>query len=683
MANTIEKIRNIGLFSHSAAGKTSLLEAMLFKAGAVTRQGQVEEGNTVSDYDPEEIERKISISTTAAHCDWKGHRVNIIDTPGYADFIGEVLGAVPAIDAGLLLVCGVNGPEVGTSKGWDLLEERNLSRLIFVNKLDKENSDFNSAVEQIRETFGKKCAPIQYPVGREAGFESVVDLTNEESLGKLSGDDAEKAGILREQLIETVAESDDNLIEKYLEVGSLTPEEMKTGLAQAIKSGSLIPILCGSALKSIGVEEILDIISADLPAPCDRNDIKAQDPKTEEELTIKPDVSEPLSAFVFKTISDPYVGQLTLFRVFSGQLMSNGEFYNSTKEQKERIGQLYYMQGKEQVATDKVQAGDIAGVAKLKKTATGDSICESRKPVLYPSIVLPEAAISFSIKPKARADEDKIGPALAKLSAEDNAFRAYRDPQTKEQIVGGMGDLHLDIMIKRLKRNFNVEVEVGTPKVPYKETIRKKAKAQGRYKKQSGGRGQYGDAWLELEPLPHGSGFEFEDRIVGGVIPRQYIPAVQKGVVESMVKGILAGYPVVDIKVGVYDGSYHNVDSSEMAFKIAAGMGFRSAFMDASPVLLEPIMDVEIIIPEDFMGEITGNLNSRRGRVMGMDTAGRNQLVKASAPLSEMFKYANELRSMTGGQGSYTMKFSHYEEVPAKVQEEIIAKAKQAKEESK
>ncbi|OGX29342.1 MAG: elongation factor G [Omnitrophica WOR_2 bacterium RIFCSPLOWO2_12_FULL_51_24] len=663
---TTQNIRNIIFVSHSGSGKTSLVEALLFDAKMTTRLGKVAEGNTHSDYNADEIERKISITSKFLHLIWKNTRIHILDTPGYADFVGDVIAPLRAADAAVLLIEAVHGIEVGTERAWQFLEEKSLPRAIFINKLDKENASFENTLNSIRDRFGKHCVALNYPIGEQKSVESVLS----------------KDGKLKEDLLDAVVETDDALTEKYLEGKELTAEEIMKALKAACVAGKIIPVFCGSAVQNIGVTQLLDAIVDLLPSPADRPAAEGIHPKTKEPVKRDPVETEPFSAFIFKDIFDPYVGHLTLFRVFSGTIESNTGFYNSTRDLKERIGQLYLLQGKEQIPVQKAAAGDIAAVAKLKDSHNSDTICDEKSPILFAATVFPEPCISDSVKPKTRQDEEKIMGTLTRLASEDPTFKISRDEQTKELVISGMGDLHLDVMLDRMKKRFGVDVEVGTPKVPYKETIKKPVKIQGKFKRQSGGRGQYGDCWLELEPLPHGKQFEFVDKVVGGAIPRQYIPSVEKGVREAMTKGFLAGYPVVDIRVTVYDGSFHEVDSSDMAFQIAGSMAFKNGQEQAGPVLLEPIMDVEIIVPNDYLGQITGDINSRRGRIMGIEGRGKQEYVKASIPLAEMFKYATELRSMTGGRGSYSMKFNHYEEVPAKITQTIVANAKKAFEEA-
>ncbi|NQT96009.1 MAG: elongation factor G [Candidatus Omnitrophica bacterium] len=680
MADVKDK-RSIVFLSHSSAGKTSVIDSILYKAGANTRHGSVDNGTSMCDYNDDEIERKITLNSKLLHIDHKGKLTYIIDTPGYADFVGSAITSLRAVDSGACVVCGVNGVEIGTERAWDMLNGSSLPRLFFINKLDKENSDFHNALDSIRNTFGKNCVPLEFPIGKEASLKGSVSLLKKEELDKLPAEEKESAEKYREQLLEAIAETDDVLIEKYLGGAELSDDEIRGGLRKGIAESKIFPVLCGSATKGIGIELLLQVIDEFMPSPLDRPEIEGQEIGSENRITRKPSKDESLSAFVFKSVMDPYIGQLTILRVFSGTLKSDTSFYNASKETKERIGQLFMLQGKEQKAVAEASAGDIVAVAKLKETTQGDTICDESAKIKFDATVMPEPAISLSVKPKSRHDEEKIMSALAKLSSDDPTFKYGRDPQTKELIISGLGDMHLTIMVDKLKKGFKVDVDLGMPKVAYKETIKKQVQIQGKFKRQSGGRGQYGDCWLKLEPLPKGESFEFVDKVVGGVVPKQYIPAVEKGVRQAMEEGIIAGYPVVDIRVTIYDGSYHAVDSSEMAFKIAGSMAFRKGTLAASPVLLEPIMDVEVIVPEDAMGSITGDINGRRGRIMGMEAKGTNQAVKAQVPLAEMLKYATELRSLTGGRGDYHMKFSRYEEVPAKVAQPIITQYKASKEE--
>ena len=688
-----EQIRNVALISHGGAGKTSLTEAMLYTSGAINRLGKVEAGNTVTDYDPDEIKRQVTISTSLAPLEWKGTKINLLDTPGFFDFIGEVQGALRVADSAVIVVCAVSGVEVGTEKVWSYADEYHLPRLVFINKLDRENANFDQVLEQLRSFFGVKVFPLQFPLGQESSFKGVIDLVKMKALvytdetglkmqqEDIPADLLEKARELREKLVEAAAETDDALMEKYLEEESLSEEEINKALRLGTLEGKIVPVLCGSGTKNYGIQPLLDLISGALPSPVDRPSAKGFLPgNPDEEIIRKADPKEPLSALVFKTLADPFVGRVNYFRVYSGVMKADSQVYNFNKEKTERIGSLFFMRGKNQIQTDQVVAGDIGAVAKLAETGTGDTLGDKSNPIIFPPIKFPDPVISFAVEPKSKGDEEKVSAGLARFLEEDPTFRVERNTETKQIIISGMGDMHLDVIVERLAKKFGVEVNLKTPKVPYKETIRKTAKKEGKYKRQSGGRGQYGHVFLEISPLPRGEGFAFEDRIVGGVVPRQYIPAVEKGVLEAMEEGNLAGYPVVDIKVALYDGSYHTVDSSEMAFKIASSMALRGAIDQADPVLLEPIMDVEVTVPEQFMGDIMGDLNSRRGRIQGMVPGQGLQVIKAQVPLAEMFDYAIDLRSMTQGRGFFTMKFSHYEEVPFQEAEKIIAAAKAEKE---
>lgn len=689
---TTGQIRNVALISHGGAGKTSLAEAMLYTSGAINRLGRVEAGNTTTDFDPDEVKRQTTINTALAPLKWQGVKINLLDTPGYFDFVGDLKSALRVADGAVVVVCAVSGVEVGTEKVWSYADEFNLPRLVFINKLNRENADFEKTLEQLRQFFGLKVFPLQFPLGQENSFRGVIDLVRMKALvyggeGGLSyqeedipTDLLEKAEELREKVIEAAAESDDDLMEKYLEGEDLSQEEIISALRWGTLEGKIVPVLCGAATANLGIQPLLEMIISALPSPVDRPPVVGKVPGKEEEMTRKADVSEPFSALVFKTMVDPYVGRINFFRVYSGVIKSDSQAYNASKDKMERIGSLFYMRGKNQIQTDQVVAGDIGAVAKLSVTTTGDTLCDKSNPILFSPLEFPEPVISFAVEPKSKGDEEKVSAGLTRFLEEDHTFRVERNTETRQIIISGMGDTHLDVIVERLAKKFGVEVNLKIPKVPYKETIRISQKKEGKYKKQSGGRGQYGHVFLELNPLPRGEGFVFEDKIVGGVVPRQYIPAVEKGVLEAMEEGCLAGYPVVDVKVTLYDGSYHIVDSSEMAFKIAAAMAFKGAMEKAEPVLLEPIMDVEVTVPENFMGDIMGDLNSRRGRIQGMIPGqGGLQTIKAQVPLAEMFTYATDLRSMTQGRGYFTMKFSHYEEVPYQESEKVIAAAKAEK----
>ncbi|MFH1655230.1 MAG: elongation factor G [Candidatus Omnitrophota bacterium] len=641
--------RNFILAGHAQSGKTTLSESILHFCKASLRKASVAEGNTTSDYSFDEIERKVSINSSVLTFKHNNYQIQIIDSPGYADFIGEVVSGTRAVDAAILLIDAVAGIEVGTEKAWEIIDESQLPRIIFLNKIEKEGANPDGIIAEFKERFSKKAVSIE--------------------------------SIDSSELVEAVAETDDKLLEKYLDAGSLSKEEVLPALRKAVIEGKVYPVIKGSALTDKGIQELVQVVLDYFPSPLERVPLKATDTKTNEEKIVSIAQDSNFCAFVFKTISDPYVGQLTILRIFSGKLASNTSFYNVTKGARERIGQIYMLHGKDQRAIESADCGDIIAIAKLKDTATSDTLGEADNLITLVPMKFPEPAISSSVKPKSKQDEEKISQSLSKLVIEDPTFKVSRDRQTKELIISGVGDLHLGVMVGRLKKRFNVDVDLGTPKVAYKETITKTVEMQGKYKKQSGGRGQYGDVWIKIEPLPSGGDFEFVNDIFGGAIPRNYVPSVEKGVKQAMSEGGISGSPLVDVKVTLYDGSYHPVDSSDMAFQIAGAMALRKATQAAGLVLLEPIMEVEVYVPEEYMGQITGDLNSRRGRIMGMDAKGKTQVVQAHVPLSEMFTYASDLRSITGGRGSYAMKFSSYEHVPQKVAATIIAQAQAKKEE--
>lgn len=684
----VEKLRDIAIIGHGSAGKTSLAEAMLFKAGITTRLGRVEEGNTAMDFEPEEVKRQISISTGFHQYDWKKHTINIMDTPGDQNFFSDTKTCMQAADGVVLIIDAVDGVKVQTEMAWDFAKEFNLPCAIFINKLDRERADFSRTLEDVKACFeDPKPIILQLPVGSEANFKGVADLMNmkaytfdedgKAAAGDIPADMKEEAESEREALVENVAEADDALLEKYLEGESLSDEELKAALRKGTVSRAFVPVLCGSATKNIGTDLLMDFIANCMPSPLERKPMIGTEPDVGNEIERAPDPDAPFSAFVFKTIADPYAGRLTIFRVVSGKLGSDGTFYNSTKETKERFTQLLRIAGKEQKPVTEAGPGSIVAVAKLKETATGDTLCADNAKIKFQCAEALPSIISFALSPKSKGDEDKLFSSLAKLLEEDQALRLTRNTETKEILLSGMGQVHIEATVEKLKRKYNVEVQLSTPKVPYKETIKKKIRVQGKHKKQTGGHGQYGDCWIQIEPMPRGSGFEFVDAIVGGVIPKQYIPAVEKGIIESCQKGVLAGFPCVDFRVKLDDGSYHAVDSSEMAFKIAGSLAFKKAAEQAQPVLLEPIMEITIITPDEYMGDIMGDLNGRRGRVLGMDSKGKNQVIKANVPMSEFLTYAPDLRSMTGGRGMFFMEFSHYDEVPAQLAEKIVEKAKE------
>jgi len=686
-----DQIRNIVLLAHGGAGKTSLAEAALFNAGAVNRLGKVEEGNTVMDFLPEEISRKISASSSTAAFQWKGSQINIVDTPGFQDFIADALFALRVCDGAVAVVSAVSGVQVNTERLWKEAREQGLAAAVFINKMDRERADFNKAISQVESVLKARPVLLEIPIGAEADFKGLVDLISMKAClyemdgsGKfreeqIPADLSEMAAQYREKLVEFAAEGDDALVEKYLETGELTQEEVFRGLRAGVVAGDIVPVFCGSASLNIGVKKLLDAMVALMPSPADRGAVKGVDDKSQPAQRM-PSSEEPFSAFVYKTIADPYAGKLTLMKILSGSLKPDSSFYNATRETKERFGNLFLLQGKKQVNVDAAVAGQLAAVAKLKETRTGDTLTAEGKPFLMPQVQIPEPALSYAIQPKSKGDEEKVSQSLARLMEEDPSIHVGRDEDTRENILSGMGQQHIEVTVERLKLKFGVEVEMKVPKVAYKETIKGKTSLQSRYKKQTGGRGQFGDVWIEVEPLPRGKEFEFVDKIVGGVVPRQYIPAVEKGVREAMGEGVLAGYPVVDVRVSLFDGSYHSVDSSEMAFKIAASMGFKKGFLESNPVLLEPIVNLEVTVPDDFMGAVIGDLNSRRGKVLGMDPQGGIQVIKAQVPMAEIMSYAPDLRSMTEGRAHFTLTFSHYEEVPAHLAEKVIEEAKRQKE---
>ncbi len=689
---TSENIRNVALISHGGAGKTSLTEALLFTSGAINRLGKIEGGNTTTDFDPDEIKKQVTINVGLAPLEWDGIKINLLDTPGYFDFIGDVLGALRVADSAVVVVCAVSGVEVGTEKVWGYADDFNLPRLVVVNKLDRENADYEGTLEQLREHFGYSVAPLQMPIGKEADYKGVVDLVGQKAImfsddGKsvtqedIPVDIKDHAEELREKLVEAVAEADDSLLEKYLEGEPMTDEEFKQGLRQGVLHNKIVPVLCSAGTSNYGTQSLLDLIKAYLPTPLDQGELKGYLPDSEEEVTRKLSPEEPMSAFVYKTLADPYVGRINFFRVYSGTVQPDSQVYNSSRDINERFGQVFAMRGKNQVSMDEVVTGDIACVAKLQETVTGDTLCDRSAPIVFPKLNFPEPVISFAVEPKTKGDEEKVGSGLSRFLEEDPTFHLERKAETKQSIISGLGELHLDIIVSRLQEKFGVEVELSTPKVPYRETIKGQARVEGKHKKQSGGRGQFGHVYIEMEPAETGEGLVFENKIFGGAVPRQYIPAVEKGVNEAMEEGVVAGYPVQDIIVRLVDGSYHNVDSSEMAFKIAASQAFKKGMEQADAILLEPIMNLEVVVPEAYMGDIMGDLNSKRGKIQGMDPGEGVQKIRAQVPMAEMFKYSIDLRSMTQGRGFFTMEFSHYEEVPYQAAEKVIAESKKEDEE--
>jgi elongation factor G len=690
MTETIESLRNIAFASHGGAGKTSLAEAMLFNSGIIKRLGRVEDGNTVMDFEPEELKRNISLSSGFHQFNWKKHTISIIDTPGDQNFFSDTKSCMQAADGAVIVIDAVDGVKVQTEQAWHFAEEFNLPCIIFINKLDRERADFMRAFKDAVECFEPKPIIIQVPIGSEANFNGAVDLIGEKAYtydakGKATKVDipSQMQDLVSEQhdtLVENIVESDDELLERYLEGEPLSDDEIKVALKKAILSRELVPVLCGSATKNIGIDLLQNFIINCMPSPLDRGPWIATNATGDGEIECNPDPNAPFSAFVFKTVADPFAGRLSIFRIVSGTLGGDGNFFNINKDTNERYNQLLRLAGKEQKQISQAGPGEIVAVAKLKETTTGDTICDSSHKVKFKCADPLPPLISFAVKAKSKGDEDKIFTSLSKLLEEDMSLKLTRNAETKQILLSGLGQVHIEVTTEKLKRKFNVEAQLDTPKVPYKETITKKVRVQGKHKKQTGGHGQYGDCWIQLEPLPRGKGFEFVDKVVGGVIPRQYIPAVEKGVIEASQKGVLAGFPCIDFMVTLDYGSYHAVDSSEMAFKIAGSLAFKKAALDAGPVLLEPIMNVSITAPDEYMGDIMGDLNSRRGRVLGMDSKGKNQVIKAQVPMAEFLTYAPDLRSITGGRGIFSMEFSHYAEVPAQLSPKIVEEIKKANE---
>ncbi len=690
MTESVERLRTIALVAHGGAGKTSLAEAMLYDSGVINRLGRVEDQNTTMDFEPEELKRQTSISSSFVQLPWKKHTISLIDTPGDQNFFTDTRLCMQAADSVVVVIDAVDGVKVQTEQAWEFADEFNQARIIFINKLDRERADFTRTLNDAAESLSIKPVILQLPIGAEAKFRGVVDLVGMQAYtydeqGKASTVDipaemADQVEEEREKLVENIAEADDELLEKYLEGETLSDEELIGALRKAVRQREIVPVLCGSATANIGVDLLMNFIVDGMPSPLERGSWRALDESGESELEIEPDPEAPFSAFVFKTVADPYAGRLSIFRVVSGSLGSDGNFYNVNKDTKERFNQLLELAGKEQKPAKGAGPGSIVAVAKLKETTTGDSICDESRKVRFKCADPLPTLISFAVSAKSKGDEDKVYSSLVKLIEEDPGLKLDRNAETSEILLSGRGQVHIEATVEKLKRKFNVEVQLAIPKVPYRETIKKKVRVQGKHKKQTGGHGQYGDCWIQMEPLPRGAGFEFVDAIVGGVIPKTYIPAVEKGIREAAQKGVLAGFPTIDFKVTLDDGSFHAVDSSEMAFKIAGSLAFKKAVAEANPVLLEPIMNVTVITPDEYMGDIMGDLNSRRGRVLGMDSEGKNQVIKAQVPLAEFLTYAPDLRSMTGGRGMFTMEFSRYDEVPAQIADKIIEEVNREKE---
>jgi len=664
-----ERLRNVCLVGHGGAGKTSLAETFLFNSGAISRIGKVTEGNTVSDYLPEEVKHKVSISTSLIPMEWQEVKVNVLDSPGYLDFLGEVKSALRVVECGVLVLCGVAGLEVQSETTWGLMEEQKLPKIIFINKLDRKNANFGKVMEQLKGIYPQaRFAPLQLPIGQESSFKGLIDIVEnkvyeyaEDGSGRYSTKEVpaeyeEETKGLREQLAEAVAEADDDLLMKYLEGEELNKADLQTALREALKQNLVIPVLCGSAAKNIGITKMMDFL-VDFAPP--------------------PQVILEKAALVFKTLTDPYVGKMSFFRVYGGKFSAETMVYNSSREVEEKIGQPFYLRGKIQEPIPSVPAGDIAVVAKLQEVKTGDTLCGKEQTIALPGIDFPVPSLSVAIGPKTKGDEDKLGNALARLMEEDPTVTINKNLETKELILTGLGEMQLEILQEKLNRKFGVDVTLSVPRVPYRETIRKAVKVEGKHKKQTGGHGQYGHVWINLEPTD-GSEFEFAESIFGGAVPKQYIPAVEKGIREAMREGTMVGYPVTDIKVTLCDGSYHAVDSSEMAFKLAAIIAFRKGVELAKPTLLEPVVEIEVCVPEVFMGDVIADLNGKRGKVLGMDASEKNPTIRAHVPQAEMMRYAIDLRSLTQGRGSFTMKFLRYEEVPSKLSETLISQLRTA-----
>jgi elongation factor G len=688
---TTKNLRNIGIVGHSGSGKTTLTEAILYYTKATDRFGKIEEGTTVSDYDFEEKKRKISISTSIAPCEWQNTKINLVDIPGYFDFVGETYEGLRAVDVAMIVTSGTSGIQVGTEKAWQYVNKNKLPRSFYINKLDRENSSFDKVLEGLKEKFGMSVVPVQYPIGTEDNFKGVVNVISRKARifdpkthcmkeAEIPENLIDKIDECKNMIIEAVAETDETLLDKYFNEGTLSDEEIYNGLINGCAKGDIAPVMCGSAFNGIGTETLLEDVVECFPSPESVEPLNAIDLKTNSNIEVKIDEKMPLSAFVFKTIADPFVGKLSLFRVVTGKIKSDSTVYNSNKDKNEKIGTMYFLMGKQQIPTNEIIAGDIGAVSKLQFTVTGDTLSTSENPITFSGIQFPEPTMSMAVLPKSKNDEDKISTGLNKLLDEDPTFKVSRDIENAETIVSGLGETHLNVIACKLKAKFGAEVVLQKPKVPYRETIKKIADVQGKHKKQSGGHGQYGDVKIKFEPRNDGEDdLLFVDQVVGGVVPRQYIPAVEKGLKECIHHGVLAGYPVIRLKATLHDGSYHAVDSSEMAFKVASSLAYKKGLVEAQPILLEPIMHVEILVPEYYMGDIIGDINKKRGRVLGMEPDENIQRIIAEVPQCEMFKYATDLRSMTQARGNFVMKFERYEEVPPTEVDKIIEESKKIK----
>jgi elongation factor G len=685
-----ENVRNVGIIAHHGAGKTSLAEGMLYLSGATQKLGRVDDGSSNLDYELEEQNRRMSINLHVAFYEWNDHLVNLVDTPGFTNFLFETENALRVVDGAVVIVSALTGVKAQTKKFWQMASDLGIPRVLFMNKLDRERASFENGLADVEKDLEIKPVPLTIPIGEEESFKGVIDLVEmkaylygedgKHSVEPIPKDLEDQAESWRERLVESVAEMNDELLERYLSGESFENAVIYKMVREGVLSSRLVPVFVGSATKLIGLNLLMDAIWRYLPSPLERPPIRGRNLKGED-VEKEPKLEESMSAFVFKTISDPYAGKISIFRVFSGLTKADSTIYNPSKKSREKIGQIHRIIGKKQFSINPAVFGDIVAVNKLKDTQTGDTLSDESNPIIIPPLNLPQAVISYAIQPKTRSDEDKLMPSLSRIREEDPTIQFRRDEETKEFLLSGTGQVHIEVTVDKLKNTYGVSVDMKTPKVPYKETVKGSAKAEGKYIKQTGGRGQYGDAWLEVEPLPRGSGYEFVDRIVGGVIPKNFIPSVEKGVIEAMQKGVLAGYPVVDVKVTLFDGKHHPVDSSDIAFKIAGSIGFKKAMEMAQPVLLEPIMRMEVFTPEDCLGDVIGDINARRGKVLGVEPQAGGHLIKALVPMAEILTYAPELRSITSGRGMFTMEVSHYEEVPSHLAAKVIEEAQKKAEE--
>ena len=669
-------LRNIVLLSHSGAGKTSLSEAMLYETGAINRLGKTDDGTTTSDYEPEEQKRATSIQTSILPCTWNNHKINLIDTPGYADYRGEVISSIKVAESALIIIDASSGVEVGTRQMWKMVEDQSLPKMIFVNKMDRENVTFHAAMDNIVNEFGRSCVALQIPVGSESSFSNTISLLEDtpsipDNLQELYKEEKNK-------LVESIAETNDELTMKYLEGEELTSNEMTQGLKEGVGSGSIVPVIFGSATSEIGAKELMTFITETMPSPSEGSPITATDPSNNEDVNLQTDPSGPLAVQVFKTSADPFVGKLSYIKVISGTFKSDQQLWNATRKESERVGQIYVMLAKEQQAVEELAPGDLGAVAKMASVLTGDTLTEKTKPLILPSFSFPEPVFQMATYPKTKADVDKITTAISRITEEDSSLKADRHPDTGELLLGGLGDVHIEVAVEKMQRKFGVELELRTPKVPYKETITTQAKVEYRHKKQSGGHGQFGHVVLDVEPLSSGSGFEFAETVVGGSVPREYIPSVEKGCKQALVGGSLAGYPVVDLKATLFDGSFHPVDSSGVSFEIAGSHALSDGIKKAGPIILEPIMHLEVLIPDTDAGDVMGDLNGKRAKILGMVPQGDGTtIVEAEAPQIEVLRYATDLRSQTQGRGSFQVRFDHYEPVPMHLMEKVVQQKQQ------